>query len=88
MQVQKLVTSSIGYFIFPVFPKAFITERGEISDLRCFVFPFTLLLTSPQFHNKSSRGNDVKVYEFRLIYLYEPACSFNELRVMNHLPVM
>jgi len=45
MQVQKVTTSSIRYSIFPVFPKAFITERGKISGLRCFVFPFIPLLT-------------------------------------------
>ena len=69
MQVQNVMTSSIRYFIFPVFPNAFITKQGEISGLRWFVFPFIPLLTSPKFQDTSSRGNDVRVYEFRLIYL-------------------
>jgi len=49
MQVQNVMTSSIRYFIFALFPNAFITERGEISGLRCFVFPFTPLLTFSTF---------------------------------------
>jgi hypothetical protein len=58
MQVQRVMTGSIRDFIFPEFPNAFITERGEIRGLRWFVFLFILLLTSQQFQHTSSRGND------------------------------
>ena len=43
MQVQKVTTSSIRYFVFPLFPNAFITERGEISGLRCVAEHFNIV---------------------------------------------